>query len=114
LTDPFAHATDADLQRDAYGRRAGSATHGSQDNTPHRLRGTASVTSSAGKDEQHMEAQSSARRVAQHLSQALQQKRFDALRIVAAPRFLGNLRKELSRVTSANCHCACTHVRFAA
>ena len=53
------------------------------------------MTSSAGEDEQHLEAQSFARRVADLLAEALRQKRFDELRIVAAPRFLGLLRKEL-------------------
>ena len=96
LTDPSAHRKEADFQRDATGRRAGSAPQGSRQNTPqHRLRGTATVTSSAGVDEQHLEAQGFARRVAQHLAGAWQQKRFDELRIVAAPRFLGLLRKEL-------------------
>ena len=64
-------------------------------NTPHRLRGTATVTASAGEDEQHLEAQGFARRVARHLGEAWREKRFDELRIVAAPRFLGHLRKEL-------------------
>jgi protein required for attachment to host cells len=101
LTDPAAHAKEADLTRDAQGRRAGVATQGSRQNTPHRLRGTASVTASAGEDEQHLEAQGFARRVAQHLAEALRQKRFDELRIVAAPRFLGHLRKELDAHVSA-------------
>ena len=101
LTDPTAHAKEADLSRDAQGRRAGVAPQGSRQNTPHRLRGTASVTASAGEDEQHLEAQGFARRVAQHLSEALRQKRFDELRIVAAPRFLGHLRKELDAQVSA-------------
>ena len=101
LTDPTAHDKEGDLHRDAFGRRSGSATHGARQNTPHRIRGTASVTSSAGEDQQHLEAQTFARRVAQHLAEALQQKRFDELRIVAAPRFLGLLRKELDAHVSA-------------
>ena len=95
LTDPAAHAKERDFNRDAQGRRAGVAPHGSRQNTSHRLRGTASVTASAGEEDQHLEAQGFARRVAQHLAEALRQKRFDELRIVAAPRFLGHLRKEL-------------------
>jgi protein required for attachment to host cells len=96
LTDAAAHAKEGDMHRDAAGRRAGVAPQGSSNSTPqHRLRGTASVTASAGEDQQHQEAQGFARRVAQHLKEALQQKRFDELRIAAAPRFLGLLRKEL-------------------
>ena len=95
LTDPAAHAKEGDFERDASGRRAGIAPEGSRQNSPHRLRGTASVTASAGEEEQHLEAQGFARRVAQHLADARRQKRFDELRIVAAPRFLGYLRKEL-------------------
>jgi len=101
LTDPSAHAKEGDLHRDASGRRAGSATHGARQNTPHRIRSSANVTASAGEDQQHLEAQTFARRVAQHLAEALQQKRFDELRIVAAPRFLGLLRKELDVHVSA-------------
>ena len=96
LTDAAAPAHGADLRRDAYGQRAGSATHASSPNTPHRLRSSASVTSSAGEGEQHLEAQAFARRVAAHLDEALRQKRFDELRIAAAPRFLGLLRQALS------------------
>ena len=101
LTDPAARGREADFQRDATGRRAGVAPQGSRQNTPHRLRGPASVTSSAGEDELHLEAQGFARRVAQHLADAWRQKRFDELRIVAAPRFLGYLRKELDPHVSA-------------
>lgn len=96
LTDPDAHARGRDLRRDAEGRRAAGATAGSRQNTPHRLMPTANVTASAGEDEQHLEAEGFARQVAEHLQQALQQKYFDELRIVAAPRFLGLLRKALS------------------
>ena len=102
LTDPAAHAKEGDFQRDASGRRAGVAPQGSRQNSPqHRLRGTASVTASAGEEDQHLEAQGFARRVAQHLGDAWRQKRFDELRIVAAPRFLGQLRKELDAHVSA-------------
>jgi len=102
ITDPAAHAKEGDFQRDASGRRAGVAPQGSRQGSPqHRLRGTASVTASAGEEEQHLEAQDFARRVAQHLADAWRQKRFDELRIVAAPRFLGQLRKELDAHVSA-------------
>jgi protein required for attachment to host cells len=95
ITDAAAHADNADLRRDAYGRRAGSAPQGSQQNSPHALRGAASVTSSAGESETHQEAEIFARRVAQHLTQARHAQRFDELHLVAAPRFLGLLRKAL-------------------
>ncbi|RYY98545.1 MAG: host attachment protein [Comamonadaceae bacterium] len=101
LTDPLAHAQEADLHRDAQGRRAGSATHGNQNASQHRLRSGASATASAGEDEQHLEAAGFARRVAQRLSEARQQKRFDELQLVAAPRFLGLLRKALSAEVAA-------------
>ena len=61
----------------------------------------ASPVASAGEQDVHLEAQAFARRVAAHLAEALQQKRFDALRIVAAPRFLGYLRKELDAQVKA-------------
>ena len=96
MTDPAAHAREGDFQRDAAGRRAGSAPQGSSRSTQQqRLRGASSVTASAGEENVHLEAQAFARRVAAHLAEALRQKRFDELRIVAAPRFLGHLRKEL-------------------
>jgi protein required for attachment to host cells len=96
LTDPAAHAKESDLVRDAAGRRAGSATHSAGSSTPHRTRSSASATTSAGESERHLEATDFARRVATHLSVARQQRRFDELAIVAAPRFLGLLRKALA------------------
>ena len=39
--------------------------------------------------------------MAQHLATALQQKRYETLHIVAAPRFLGALRPELSAAVKA-------------
>ena len=101
LTDPTAHASGSDLRRDAEGRRAGSATHSASPHNAHRLRSSADVTSSAGEDAQHQEAERFARRVADHLAQALQQQRFDELRVVAAPRFLGLLRKAWSAQVQA-------------
>src|SRR5262245_51132769 len=77
LTDPDAHARGSDLRRDAYGRRGST------------------VATSAGEDEPHFEAETFARRVAQRLAEAFHQHRFDELRIAAAPRFLGLLRKSL-------------------
>jgi protein required for attachment to host cells len=77
LTDPDAHARGTDMRRDAHGRRGST------------------VATSAGEDEQHLEAEAFARRVAQRLTEAFHQHRFDELRIAAAPRFLGLLRKSL-------------------
>jgi protein required for attachment to host cells len=85
FTDAAAHADNADLRRDAYGRRAGSGTQGIGGN----------ATSSAGEEKLDHEADLFARRVAEHLSQAHRQHRYERLRIVAAPRFLGRLRKQL-------------------
>jgi len=96
LSDPAAHAKDGDLRRDAQGRRAGTAPTGSRQGSPeHRLRGVSSVTSSAGEDPQHLEAERFARQVNKHLAEALQRQGYDELRIVAAPRFLGRLRQVL-------------------
>lgn len=83
LTDPTAHASGAELRRDAVGRRAAGVGRGH-------------ATSSAGADEHQVEAEAFARRVAQRLAECLQQRRFDALHVVAAPRFLGLLRKAFS------------------
>ncbi|WP_294636518.1 host attachment protein [uncultured Aquabacterium sp.] len=86
LTDPDAHASGADLRRDAYGRR-----------------GT-TVTSSAGDAEKHKEAGTFAASVADRLQEALQQGRYERLILIAAPRFLGLLRKVLSPAVSALIH----------
>ncbi|AKJ29657.1 host attachment protein [Caldimonas brevitalea] len=96
LTDAATHASGADLHRDAYGRRAAGVTHGARQNTPHRLNSVSNITASAGEDEQHLEAEGFARRVAAHLLDALHRHRYEELRIVAAPRFLGMLRKAMS------------------
>lgn len=91
LTDPDAHAKGAELRRDAGGRRAVSGTGGN-------------ATTSAGPNERHVEAEVFSRRVADYLGRAYHEHRFDELRIVAAPRFLGLLRKsmnhDLARVVS--------------
>ncbi|KAI1696039.1 protein required for attachment to host cells domain-containing protein [Ditylenchus destructor] len=78
LTDAAAHADKADLRRDAEGRRGNS------------------VVSSAGVDELHQEAISFAARVAKTLDDGYNNGEVTALRIVAAPRFLGLLRKAIS------------------
>jgi len=82
LTDAAAHAKGEDLRRDAVGRRASPDGRGR-------------ATTSAGEDPRHQEAQLFARRVAAYLSAALHKRRFDDLRLVAAPRFLGLLRSSL-------------------
>jgi protein required for attachment to host cells len=78
LTDAAAHANNSDLRRDAEGRRGNN------------------VTSSAGVDESHQEAISFASRVAKTLDDGYNNGEVTQLRIVAAPRFLGLLRKALS------------------
>ncbi|WP_343051328.1 host attachment protein [Pseudaquabacterium terrae] len=85
LTDAGSRADDADLRRDAYGRRAGGD-----------LRSGGNITASAGETALHQEAALFANRVAQWLAEAHQKGRFTALRIAAAPRFLGLLRKALT------------------
>lgn len=85
LTNAAAHARGAQLRRDAYGRRKASGT-----------RAGGSITESAGKDEEHREAEGFARRVAAWLDEAQQSQRFERLQVAAAPRFLGLLRSQLS------------------
>lgn len=87
LTDAAAHAKGQDLRRDAQGRRAGTAAGG--------LATQGNATASAGPDERHLEADGFARRVAAHLEAAFHRGDYDELRLVAAPRFLGMLRKRL-------------------
>lgn len=90
LDHPAAHASNAALRRDAYGRRAGDD-----------MRMGGNATSSAGLDEEHRESIDFADRLAGRLHEALQQQRFDELRIAADPRFLGHLRKALSPQVAA-------------
>ena len=89
ITDAAAHATDAALRRDAAGRRSGGGASGS------------SVTTSAGQDESHKEAELFARRVADKLAESLHAGKYEKLHIGAAPRFLGLLRKALSAQVKA-------------
>ena len=84
MTDAAAHADNADLRRDAYGRRAGADTRMGGNNTE-----------SAGEEKLDHEAELFARRVAERLAQCHRQGRFERLRIAAAPRFLGRLRKAM-------------------
>ena len=89
LTFASGRADGADLRRDAYGRRAGSGT----------LSGSY-PTASAGEDELHREAELFARRVADWLLEKKRTNRYEALKIAAAPRFLGLLRKVLDAQVS--------------
>lgn len=84
LTHPSAYAKEADLRRDARGRRTG-----------HGAREISSVTSSAGLDAGHGEASRFAQRLNDWLAQGRQAGRFDRLRVAAAPRFLGLLRQSM-------------------
>jgi protein required for attachment to host cells len=77
LTDPDAHAREAEMRHDAHGRRAGGATV------------------SAADSERHQHAQLFAARIAERLTELHRQKRYDLLHILAAPRLLGYLRKAL-------------------
>lgn len=84
LTDAAARADNADLRRDAFGSRNGG------------------TMASAGEDKLDHEEELFARRVAQRLLEAHQARRYDQLRICAAPHFLGRLRKVLApEVTAA-------------
>ena len=96
LTDPAAHAKGTDVLTDAVGRRAaGAPANVVRDSVQ------AGATASAGEGVQHREADLFARTVAQRLDERLRQQRFDGLRIAAAPRFLGLLRKHLSPQVNA-------------
>lgn len=84
LTDAAAHADNADLRRDAYGRRAGGGTLAA-----------GNQTESAGQEKLDHEADAFARRVGARLAEAQREQRYGELRIAAAPRFLGRLRPHL-------------------
>ena len=84
LTDAAAHADRADLRRDAQGR-----FHG-----PGGQQGPGSGTAPPRTDELDKEADLFARRVAERLVDAHRKHRYEQLRIVAAPRFLGRLRQQ--------------------
>ena len=89
LTDAGAHADNADFRRDAYGRRSGGD-----------IRMGGNATASAGEEKLDHEAELFARRVAERLSEAHRQHRYGQLRIAAAPRFLGRLRKVMDQEVS--------------
>jgi protein required for attachment to host cells len=85
MTDPAAHAHDADFRHDAFPRRGGGGE----------MRMGSDAVGSGGEDKLDHEAELFARRVAYRLTQFHRQGRFEQLRIAAAPRFLGRLRKVL-------------------
>src|SRR3954471_22026183 len=91
LIDAAAHAHNADLRRDAMGRRSPADGHGSHAGTTM----PGSSTSSAGEEKLDHEAELFARRLALRLAEARRAHRYEHLRIAAAPRFLGRLRKAL-------------------
>jgi len=97
FVDAAAHAHNADLRHDAYGRRSPSNGHGA--NPGGNLPGSA--MSSAGEEKLDHEAELFARRLALRLAEARRAHRFDHLRIAAAPRFLGRLRKALDEEVRA-------------
>lgn len=94
ITDAAAHADNADLRRDAYGRRGQAPMQGDAGHPGAHVSRTA-ATASAGEDEIHQEAQLFSRRVAAMLEDARNRQRFDELVVIAPPRFLGLLRKAL-------------------
>lgn len=108
LDDPAAHAHNADFRHDARGRRnpaggvvgaggAGSGAGGAGPNAGGH--GSASQpgsdAASAGEEKLDHEAELFARRIALRLAEAHRQHRYDRLRIAAAPKFLGRLRRVL-------------------
>jgi protein required for attachment to host cells len=94
LTDPKAHAKEGELDHER-GRRSGVVLSEGGQPAGRNAGGGASLVASAGEEHVHLEAKSFARRVADHLAEACREQRFDELTIIAAPRFLGLLRKEL-------------------
>ena len=96
MTDPNAHAKGTEVNTDAVGRRAAGAPAGVVGSGIQ-----AGATASAGEDVQHRAADMFARTVAQRLDERLREQRFDELRIAAAPRFLGLLRKHQSTQVAA-------------
>lgn len=102
FTDPEAHVKEGEQKVNDGGRRSGRvSSEGGNAGHSRNFGGGASVVASAGVEDRHLEAQAFARRVAAHLAEAHRQKQFDSLVLVAAPRFLGLLRKELDAKVSA-------------
>ena len=84
LTDPDAHARESQMRHGPHGRRAGGPNGGG-----------GGPTVSAGDSERHQHAQVFATRVAERLAQHHRDRRFEAVHLIAAPRFLGCLRKAI-------------------
>lgn len=82
LTFESARASEADLRRDAHGRRAGG--------DPRSPGG--SITASAGAAPLELEAERFSNRIAEYLAAAERAGRFERLYLIAAPRLLGRLR----------------------
>jgi len=95
LTHPAAHAKEADMRDDAHGRFGQGRKAG------HIRGGPTSVSASAGMDHEHREGVEFASHVSEWLAEALRERRFDHLKVAAAPKFLGMLRKELSPQVAA-------------
>lgn len=93
MTDPEAHTREAAMHRDAHGRRHGGDGSG--------VRSSGHATTSAGDSDRHLEAERFAKRVAEDLVRRFRAKQFDRLRLVAAPRFLGLLRRQLDSAVAA-------------
>ena len=89
LTDPGAHAREAELHNGPHGRRGGSGGGANPQ-----------ATVSAGDSERHHRGQLFAARIAQRLLERLREKHFDEIHIVAAPRLLGYLRSEFHQELS--------------
>lgn len=99
FTDPAAHADEAGLRRDATGRRSPPDAHGGRPGDA-MMGGNATISGNGGEDKLDQEAERFARQVAERLTQARRAHRFERLRIVAAPKFLGRLRKALPHEVS--------------
>lgn len=88
LTDPGAHAREGEMHNGPHGRRGGGGS-------------SPQPTVSASDSERHQHAQTFAARIAERLTQRLQEKRYDVLHVIAAPRLLGYLRKALHASVAA-------------
>ena len=91
--DDRAHGRAAAFQSDATGRRGGSGA---------RPGGNATTSARGGDDIENQHEEAFARRVAQELGQARRAGRYDALRLAAAPSFLGKLRPLLEAEVGAS------------
>ena len=96
LTDPKARLHDRDFKSDRPGRVFDHAS------TPGKRRGATAHHSTGGeRSPREHEAQLFARRIAQELETAHDEKRYSRLILMSAPAFLGMLRAALPRAASA-------------